>query len=274
MSEQEELIFGKHAVLAFMQQPSDIHINKLLVMQGDRRDSLITRILELAAQQKIHVQTLSRKEFEHSVGCDKAHQGVAARLSPSRILQIQDFHSLLLARQKGAGQDESIMVTVLDGIEDPHNLGAIIRVAEASGAMAVFIPRHRSASVTGTVAKTSAGASAIIPIIQVTNLTQTIEVLKKEGFWIVGLDETSTMEYTQVDLKRRVAIVVGGEGKGISRLPAQHCDFRVSIPMLGRTESLNAAVAAGIMFYEVVRQNRVGTEAKDKGKISATEVQE
>lgn len=237
-----------------MKRPgSNMHINRLLLMQSAKQDASAAEISQLAKLLKIRVQTISRKEFEQKVGVDNTHQGVALVLSSAPILQMQDFLGLLAGAQSA---DKALMVVLLDGIEDPHNLGAIIRVAEASGALALFIPRHRSASITGTVAKTSAGASAVLPIVQVTNLTQTIELLKKEDFWIVGLDEEATMDYTQADLKRRIAIVIGGEGKGVSRLVAQNCDFRVSIPMLGKTESLNAAVAAGIMCYEVVRQNR------------------
>ena len=259
MEISEEIIFGKHAVVSFLKRGQSsasegqegIHINRLLLMQGAKIDAATAQICDLAKLLKIRVNTISRKEFEQKVGTDRTHQGVALVLGSTPILQMQDFLELL----SRVGSNKQ-MIVLLDGIEDPHNLGAIIRSAEASGALALFIPRHRSASITGTVAKTSAGASALLPIVQVTNLTQTIELLKKEDFWIVGLDGEAKQDYTQVDLTRRVAIVIGAEGKGISRLVAEHCDFLVHIPMLGQTESLNASVAAGIMFYEVVRQNR------------------
>jgi 23S rRNA (guanosine2251-2'-O)-methyltransferase len=148
------------------------------------------------------------------------------------------------------------MVAVLDGIEDPHNLGAIIRVAEAAGVKAILIPQRRAAGLTGTVAKISAGALATLPVVRVSNVVQALETLKNYGFWVAALDLDAQEFFTDADLLRPLVVVIGSEGKGVGRLVKEHCDMLVKIPMLGKTESLNASVAAGIFFYEVVRQCR------------------
>lgn len=142
---------------------------------------------------------------------------------------------------------------ILDGLEDPHNLGAILRSADATGADAIIIPKNRSVSLNQTVAKVSTGAIEYVDVVQVTNLTQTIQELKKQGYWVVGLELDGSIYYDEQDYKGNIAIVVGSEGKGISRLVKENCDVLVKIPMYGKVNSLNASVSAGLILYEVVR---------------------
>jgi len=158
----------------------------------------------------------------------------------------------VLAAKRG----EYSLVVVLDGVEDPHNLGAILRTADASGADGVLIPERRAAGITGTVAKASAGASEHLPVAKVTNVARTLEELKSRDLWIVGLDERGKQSYDEVDYKMNCAVVLGAEGKGLHDLVSKKCDFLVSIPMLGKVPSLNVSVAAGVVLYEIVRQRR------------------
>jgi len=154
------------------------------------------------------------------------------------------------------------LLVVLDGVEDPHNLGAIVRTADAAGADGVVIPERRAAGVTPTVTKASAGASEHLPMAKVTNIARTLEELKSRNLWVVGLDERGSASYDSLDYKMDCAIVLGGEGKGVHELVARKCDFLVSIPMLGKVSSLNVSVAAGVVLYEIVRQRRQASEAK------------
>ena len=177
-----------------------------------------------------------------------AHQGVVAVSSAKQYTDLDD----LLAAKRG----QFSLLVVLDGVEDPHNLGAILRTAEAAGADGVVIPERRAAGVTGTVAKASAGASAHLPIAKVTNIARALEDLKARNIWTVGLDERGKDNYDAIDYKMDCAIVLGAEGKGLHDLVARKCDFLVSIPMLGQVPSLNVSVATGVVLYEVVRQRR------------------
>ncbi|HHX50993.1 MAG TPA: 23S rRNA (guanosine(2251)-2'-O)-methyltransferase RlmB, partial [Clostridia bacterium] len=154
---------------------------------------------------------------------------------------------------------EDALIVILDGLEDPYNLGSIIRTSEVMGVHGVVIPKRRSVALSPTVAKTSAGALEYVPVARVTNLVRTLEYLKKEGLWVTGLDAAGPSNYFEVDLLGPVAIVVGSEGRGLGRLVRDTCDFLVGIPMLGRLNSLNAAVAASIVLYEVVRQRHCST---------------
>ena len=181
-----------------------------------------------------------------------AHQGIVAVTSGKQYADLDD----LLATKRG----QFSLVVVLDGVEDPHNLGAILRTSEAAGADGVVIPERRAAGVTGTVAKASAGASAHLPIAKVTNIARTLEDLKSRNIWTVGLDERGQSNYDSIDYKMDCAVVLGAEGKGLHDLVAKKCDFLVSIPMLGRVSSLNVSVAAGVVLYEVVRQRRLAQE--------------
>lgn len=258
--EQGELIFGKNAVVAFLEQGAAT-VNKIMLAEGGRPDPRVKRIQDLARRNGIPLQTCDRRKLDKLVGPEERHQGVVALVSPAELWDLDRLLEKVegdRALRAAAGRSmDGYVVAVADGVEDPHNLGAIIRVAEASGVAALVIPQRRAAGVTGTVAKTSAGAIANLPLVRVTNLVSAIETLKEHGFWVVGLDAAASQTYTQADLKRPLVTVVGSEGKGISRLVGEHCDFLVSIPMLGKTNSLNASVAAGIFFYEVVRQGKI-----------------
>jgi 23S rRNA (guanosine2251-2'-O)-methyltransferase len=259
--EKDELIFGKHAVLSFLEQGavqfSKTRVNKIFIAEGLRFDTILASIHSLASRQKIPIQKCDKKKLDKLVGFDNKHQGIVAAISMHEIWPMADFLSKLSSDREESiknGVPDNYTVAILDGIEDPHNLGAIIRAGEAAGVKAVFISQHRSVGITGAVARTSAGALANLPVVRVTNLVQTIEALKKLGFWMVGLDHDASQIYTDIDLPETLAIIIGSEGKGISTLVRKHCDFLVSIPMLGKTQSLNASVAAGIIFYEAVRQ--------------------
>ncbi len=261
----EELIFGKNAVLAYLEQHgsgrrSTASVNKLFVANSPHPDARLERIRSLARSLKIPLVESDRKRLDQLLGAGQAHQGVVAQISPAPFLTLEAFlASLDSERQRSEMAKEpdpfkTCMIAVLDGIEDPHNVGAIVRVGEAAGLKALLLPDRRSAGITGTVAKTSAGALAFLPIVRVRNLTNTLLKLKEYGFWIAGLSPAAQEDYFAFDLQRPLAIVIGGEGGGIGRLVEKNCDMLLKIPMLGKTESLNASVAAGIIFYEVVRQ--------------------
>src|SRR3974390_1482708 len=185
-----------------------------------------------------------------------AHQGVVAVTSAKQYNDLQDVIA--------AKRSQYSLIVVLDGIEDPHNLGAILRTADAAGANGIVIPERRAAAVTGTVTKASAGASEHLPIAKVTNISRTIEELKENNIWIVGLDEHPTQTYDSLDYNMDCAVVLGGEGKGLHDLVKRKCNFLVSIPMLGKVPSLNVSADAPIVLYEIVRQRRAAEASSDK----------
>ena len=213
----------------------------------ERHDLRLQRLVEDCRKQGVAVRFVGRSELDHMAG-NNAHQGVVAVTSAKQYNDLDD----VIAAKRG----EHSLIVVLDGVEDPHNLGAILRTADAAGADGVVIPERRAAGVTGTVAKTSAGASEHLPIAKVTNIARTLEDLKEKNLWTVGLDERGKQDYDSVDYNMDCAVVLGAEGKGLHDLVARKCDFLVSIPMLGKVPSLNVSVAAGVVLYEVVRQRR------------------
>jgi 23S rRNA (guanosine2251-2'-O)-methyltransferase len=214
----------------------------------ERHDIRIQRVIEECRKIGVPVRVLSRVELDRMAG-NAAHQGMVAVTSAKQYNDLDD----IVAARRG----EHSLIVVLDGVEDPHNLGAILRTADAAGADGVVIPERRAVGVTGTVAKSSAGASEYLPIAKVTNISRAIEDLKSKELWIVGLDERGQQTYDAVDYKMHCAIVLGAEGKGLHDLVRRHCDFLVSIPMLGKVPSLNVSVATGVVLYEVVRQRRL-----------------
>lgn len=244
---------------AHLTPSSSIKVTKILMANGMERDSRVEKIKTLARQMHIPFQSCDRKKLDQIAGPQRRHQGVLALISSAEMWKLDTFlQKLILDRidRELAGESmDGYMLALLDGVEDPHNLGAIIRVAEAAGVKALFLPQRRAAGLTGTVAKTSAGALATLPIVRVGNIVQCLETLKKYGFWVAALDLEGSELYTESNLMRPLVIVIGSEGSGVSRLVKEHCDLLLKIPMLGKTESLNASVAAGIMFYEVVRQS-------------------
>src|ERR1700685_2082516 len=216
-------------------------------MAKERHDIRLQRLIEDCRKAGVPVKYLSRVELDRMAGT-AAHQGVVAVTSAKQYSDLDDV--------VGGKRGQYTLVVVLDGVEDPHNLGAILRTADAAGADGVVIPERRAAGVTAIVAKTSAGASEHLPIAKVTNIARTLEDLKAQNLWMVGLDERGKQSYDSLDYQMDCAIVLGAEGKGLHDLVARKCDFLVSIPMLGKVPSLNVSVAAGVMLYEIVRQRR------------------
>ena len=213
----------------------------------ERKDLRLQKLIQDCRKNSIPVRFLPRVELDRMAGSG-SHQGVVAVTSSKQYNDLDD----LIAAKRG----EYTLIVVLDGVEDPHNLGAILRTADAAGADGVIIPERRAAGITGTVVKSSAGASEHLPVAKVTNIARTLEDLKAQNIWTVGLDERGAKSYDSLDYNMDCAIVLGAEGKGVHDLVARKCDFLVSIPMLGKVPSLNVSVAAGVVLYEVVRQRR------------------
>jgi 23S rRNA (guanosine2251-2'-O)-methyltransferase len=223
-------------------------------MAKERHDIRLQRLIEDCRKAGVPVKYLARVELDRMAGT-AAHQGVVAVTSAKQYSDLDDV--------VGGKRGQYSLVVVLDGVEDPHNLGAILRTADAAGADGVVIPERRAASVTGTVTKASAGASEHLPIAKVTNISRTVEELKERNVWTVGLDERSKKTYDELDYKMDCALVLGSEGKGLHDLVKRKCDFLVSIPMLGKVPSLNVSVAAAVVLYEIVRQRRAGESSSD-----------
>ncbi len=221
-------------------------------MAKERHDLRLQRLIEECRKIGIPVRFVQRTELDRMAG-NAAHQGVVAVTSAKQYNDLDD----VIAAKRGRYS----LIVVLDGVEDPHNLGAILRTADAAGANGVVIPERRAAAVTGTVTKASAGASEHLPIAKVTNIARTVEELKDRNIWTVGLDERGPQTYDALDYKMDCALVLGAEGKGLHDLVKKKCDFLVSIPMLGKVPSLNVSVAAGVVLYEIVRQRIAGKGA-------------
>lgn len=217
-----------------------------ILLQSGLKDPAIEQVKKLALSKKIKVDYVSKEELDRKSET-KHHQGVMAVGANYQYAEVDEM--LALARERG----EDPFLILLDGIEDPHNLGAIIRTANLAGAHGVVILKNRSASVTSTVARTSAGAVAFTPVARVANLSTLMEQLKKEGMWFVCADMDGTTMY-DLNLTGPIGLVIGNEGSGVSRLVREHCDMVASIPMKGDIDSLNASVAAGILSFEIVRQ--------------------
>ncbi len=240
--EEQDLIIGRNAVLEAVR--SGREIDTLFVAKGDRSGS-IGMIIGKASENGIVVKDVDRRKLDAMCG-GANHQGIAARAAAHKYADIRDM--LAAAEEK----NEQPFLIICDEIEDPHNLGAIIRSADACGAHGVIIPKRRGVSLTYAVSKVSAGAVEYVPVARVSNLASTIDDLKKEGFWIYGADMDGT-PWDKQDYSGKVALVIGSEGRGISRLVREKCDFIVSLPMKGKINSLNASVAAGILMYEVIK---------------------
>ena len=222
--------------------------DRIVIARG-RQDTRVEEIVRLARGRNIPVRFEERGQLDR-LADSKDHQGVVAVAAARAPATLED---ILAAANSGVGSKKGLIV-LLDGVEDPHNLGAIIRTALAAGAHGVVIPERRAAGLTDTVARASAGALAHLPIAKVTNLARTMEELKHAGFWLIGLDERADKDYTQADYTAPVGIVMGGEGKGLHELTRKRCDFVVSLPTTGPVKSLNVSVAAGIVLFEAVRQ--------------------
>ncbi|MCR5702974.1 MAG: 23S rRNA (guanosine(2251)-2'-O)-methyltransferase RlmB [Eubacterium sp.] len=245
MRYEEFTIEGRNAVIEAYRAGKTI--DKLFVLEHCKEGSMNTVIRE--AKKHDTLINYVKKERLDQMSETGHHQGIIAYLAAYEYASVDDI--MKNAEEKG----EAPFIILLDDIEDPHNLGAIIRTANLAGAHGVIIPKHRATGLTATVAKTSAGALNYTPVAKVTNLSKTIEDLKKEGLWFVCADMGGTTMY-DLDLKGPIGLVIGNEGKGVSRLVKEKCDFIASIPMAGDIDSLNASVATGVLAYEIVRQRR------------------
>lgn len=240
----QDQIEGRNAVIEALESGRDI--NRIFVSNGEKNGS-INKILVMAKDKKVIVVEVNKKKLEEMATSDN-HQGVIAIVPPFEYCDVDDI------LQEAQNKNEPPFILILDGIEDPHNLGSIIRTAETAGVHGIIIPKRRAASVNSTVAKVSAGAVEYMNIARVNNLTETIKYLKDQGVWICGTDMETNTYYDKQDLTGAIAIVIGSEGFGMSRLVKENCDFLVKIPMKGRITSLNASVSAGIVIYEAVKQ--------------------
>jgi 23S rRNA (guanosine2251-2'-O)-methyltransferase len=241
-------IYGLHTVLALLQKSP--HRIQELLLQEARHDVRIQEIIHHAKQAHIVTHTTSLALLDEKTD-NAVHQGVVARVTPPPHYSEHDLFKLLDELQ------EPPLLLILDGVQDPHNLGACLRSANAAGAHAVIVPKDKSASLTPIVHKVAAGAAEITPLIQVTNLARTLRDLKERGIWIYGASDSAEKNIYNHKLKGALAFVLGAEGKGLRRLTAEHCDFLAHIPMQGTVSSLNVSVATGICLFEAVRQ-RIG----------------
>lgn len=243
-SETRDLIWGRHAVLAVLE--GDRPVNKVWLLRSLERDSLFAQVRKLAKPKGAIVQLVDRGKLDQLAN-GEAHQGLIASVAATSYTDFDDLVAAAMAQPRP-------LVVVLDGIEDPHNLGALIRTANGAGAHGVIIPQRRAVGLTGTVEKSSAGAVAYTPVARVTNLVRAIEDLKEAGFWVVGAEAEGPHLPYEVDMTGPIALVVGSEGSGMGRLVSEKCDYIVRLPLLGQVPSLNASVAGGVLLYEIVRQ--------------------
>lgn len=240
----DNIIIGRNAVTEALK--SGRRIDKIYMISG--AEGSAKKIARMAGEKRIPVVFKDRRAMDR-MSDGAVHQGVIASAAPYRYAEVSD----ILAAAESKGEDPFIII--LDGIEDPHNLGAVMRSADGAGAHGLIIPKRRAAELTETAVKASAGAAEYVPCARVTNMARTIDELKEKGIWIWGCDMDG-QEYSEADISGGIALVIGNEGRGISRLIREKCDFIVSIPMRGKINSLNASNAAAILMYEVDRQRR------------------
>jgi len=243
MNVKEEIIYGLNPVMEALRGSREIYE---LFVAGSTADKRMEKLLKLAAERKVPVRQREKADLTRLCGIDH-HQGVALKVEPFPYADLVDVLNEVKGNNEG-------LILVLDSVQDPHNLGALIRSAACAGAHAVVIPKDRAAGVTAAAEKASAGAAGTIAVAQVTNISQALQELKKAGFWIYGADGSARHTLYQQDLTGPVALVIGGEGEGIRPLVRKGCDAVVSIPLQGGVNSLNASVAGGIFLFEVVRQ--------------------
>ena len=244
--EFEDHVEGRNSVLELLDSGKDI--NKIYITKGEKHGS-INKIIQKAKDKKVIIIEKDRRQMD-KIAENTNYQGVIAIVPPYEYCDVEDI--LKVAKER----NEIPFILILDGIEDPHNLGSIIRTAETAGVHGIIIPKRRSASVNSTVNKTSAGAVEYMKIARVTNISDTIEMIKKVGLWIIGTDINTNTCYDKQDYNMPIAIVIGNEGRGISNRVKNNCDFLVKIPMNGKITSLNASVSAGIIMYKVVEARR------------------
>jgi 23S rRNA (guanosine2251-2'-O)-methyltransferase len=247
-STDRQLLYGVNPLLEVLRAGDRIP-QEIIIAEG-ARDHRLRELIELARGKKVPVKQVPRAKLDREVG-NTHHQGVMARIAAPSYAAADDLLESIASR---IGSDNEPLVVVLDGIEDPRNLGAILRTAECAGAHGVFIPERRAAGLNQTVAKASAGAVEHLPIARATNLSLLIRQLKERNLWVVGTEAEASINYTDWDWTRPSAIVFGAEGAGLRRLVREHCDALVRIPVRGKIRSLNVSVAAGIVLYEALRQ--------------------
>lgn len=255
-----EVLYGLHPVEEALRSGSE-RLDRLVVAR-ERRDEKLERILSLARASKIRVSLEPREQLTRIAKID-AHQGVLAFLRDREFLSIEDLLSPVV--------DHPRFFLALDGVEDPHNLGALLRTADGAGVDGVILPERRSAPISATVAKTSAGASEHVRIARVTNLVRSLEQMKKSNVWVVGLDERGTPDYTDFDFATDCVLVLGREGAGLHDLVKKTCDYLLRIPMAGQVSSLNVSVAGAVVMYEALRQRRASS-VQSKTAVSSRPV--
>lgn len=247
----EDILIGRNAVIEALKNTR--RVNRVLIAEGagtQNGDGSIGEIIGLAREKKVKFETLPRETIE-GIAAGHRHQGVIAYVAPVEYADLDEVVNEAAAK-------EAPLLILLDGIEDPHNLGAILRTADAVGADGVLLPRHHSVPLNATVAKTSAGAIEYVPVARIGNVAQTLKELKKKGFWVYGADMDGDCDYDKADFTGPVVLIIGSEGQGMARLTRENCDTIVSLPMAGKINSLNASVAGAILMYEVSRQRRSG----------------
>ena len=242
--EREDIIIGRNAVIEALK--NDSRTIETLYISNNKLEGSINTIVGMAKEKKIIIKEVDKRKLDSM--CDgETHQGVIAKVTPFKYSEVSDI--LDLAKERG----ESPFIVILDEVEDPHNLGSIARTAELFGVHGIIIPKRRSASVTATVYKSSVGAIEHVKVAKVTNLNATIDSLKEQGIWVYGADIRAEEYSYEVDYSGPCALIIGNEGRGISKLTVQKCDKLIKIPMVGKINSLNASVAGGIMMYEVLK---------------------
>ncbi|MDM5329423.1 23S rRNA (guanosine(2251)-2'-O)-methyltransferase RlmB [Neobacillus sp. CF12] len=243
MNENKDYIIGKNPVMEALRSERDI--NKILIAESSQRGQM-QPLIQLAKEANVIVQFVPKKKIDQI--SDENHQGVLAYVAAYQYAELDD---LFAAADK---KNEPPFFLLLDEIEDPHNLGSIMRTADAVGAHGIIIPKRRAVGLTATVAKASTGAIEHIPVVRVTNMARTIDELKERGIWIAGTDASGKQDYRQFDGTMPLGLVIGSEGKGMGRLVRDKCDFLINLPMAGKVTSLNASVAAALLMYEVYRR--------------------
>lgn len=241
----EDMVAGRNAVMEALKGSRSV--NKLMIANGSTEGS-IKEIIAVAKEKGVNTQYWDRSKLD-SIARGIRHQGVLAQVAPVQYAELEDI--LQVAKDR----NEPPFIVLLDELEDPHNLGAILRTADAAGVHGVLIPKHRSCPLSATVAKTSAGAVEHVPVARVGNLVQTIKKLKQEGLWVAAADMDGK-DYYDTDLTGPLLLIIGSEGQGVGRLVKEQCDFVVRIPMVGKINSLNASVAGSILMYEAMKQRR------------------
>lgn len=241
----EDMVAGRNAVMEALKGSRSV--NKLMIANGSTEGS-IKEIIAVAKEKGVNIQYWERSKLD-SIARGIRHQGVLAQVAPVQYAELEDI--LQVAKDR----NEPPFIVLLDELEDPHNLGAILRTADAAGVHGVLIPKHRSCPLSATVAKTSAGAVEHVPVARVGNLVQTIKKLKQEGLWVAAADMDGK-DYYDTDLTGPLLLIIGSEGQGVGRLVKEQCDFVVRIPMVGKINSLNASVAGSILMYEAMKQRR------------------